>query len=552
MKKIILGLLFVLIVAAGAYYVIRSFSSVDPAGYLPENTVVYADLTNLPRTLRRWQETELAQIAAEPGVREFLKMPLSKLGEAGKNEAEEILLGLKPARIFWAMTSLDSTKSGWIGGFQYYGDAQNLKTALARLRQALDNTHPASDITSSLYEGVEIQKSQHGHLTLLTAAKDRWCLLANDEPTLHDMLDRLAGRNKSSALAGNADFQKGLSQLPKDPDVIGYVQVQPILKTLLAMGNTVGAVPKPYQLELISKVKSLSASFKLDGLDLRDSLFVQTTQPLSSRKLDHQTMHYTTAETIAYFASAAKWPALQDAKVSAFITPDILRNLAEQHLDTVNMNEVFGPEIGWMLTWPQSSFRPELLVSIPVVNPDVAKKLIKTVSASLFPQMTVSETADTSYYSYPSVKNPLINPTLAVTKNSLLFGLADTEVRHAVEKPAGSANLESATNFAPAKALYQQGNEAFGYFDSKMIFDRGYNALKPVLTFGAAMIPGMAQYIDTSKLPDSALITKHLTPITFYQRRTADGIYIESTGPLTLDQLFLLGGGSGWYFTPKH
>ncbi|MEO8207343.1 MAG: DUF3352 domain-containing protein [Chthoniobacterales bacterium] len=549
MKKTILVLILLAILGSGAYYLFRTYGPTNPARYLPESTIAYASFNDIPRSARRWQQTELAKISEEPSVREFLKKPLEKLGEAGKNEAEAILREIKPSRLFCAVTSIQATNISWVGGFQYYGGTKSLQHALDRLREHLNSALPLAEHTVSQYEGVEITKSQHGLLTLFTATKGVWCFLSNDEKALHEVLDRHAGRNTTPAFSTNADFQKGLAELPRDPDFTGYLNVQPLLETLLTTGKSLGATANPRQEEQARKVKSISSSFKIDGPILRDSFFVQTTD-ISTSRFEHKTIHYTTPETLLYYGAQFKWPNLQDG-VTAFIPANILTSLTEQHLETVNLTEVFGPEFGLSVSWPQSKFTPELLISIPLVNPDVAKKLIETVSASVFPQMIVSDDANAHYYSYPSVSNPLLNPSLAITKDFLLFGMTDAEVHAAAAKSADSPNLETSPNFQTIKNIYQDANESFGYIDSKVVFDRGYNALKPVLTFGAAMMPAIAEYIDTAKLPDSSAISAHLTPITIDQRRVPGGVFMESSGPVTLHQFCLISAGAWLASRPK-
>ncbi|MEO6054369.1 MAG: DUF3352 domain-containing protein [Chthoniobacterales bacterium] len=551
MKKTILAIVLLAILGGLGYYLIRTYGPADPSRYLPDNTIAYAAFTDLPRSARRWQDTELSKIANEPSVRDFLKVPLEKLGEAGKNEAEAILRDIKPSRMFGAITSIGSTQISWVGGFQYYGSHKSLQHALDRLRQQFDAGHPAIEHTVSQYEGVEITKTQHGELTLFTTSKGVWCVLSNDEKTIHDTLDRLAGRNTSPALVKNAEFQKGLDQLPKEADFVSFVNASPILETLLAVGKTMNAIPNPYQLEQIRKIKSLTASFKIDGPLLRDSCFIQTDETPSG-KFEHRTVQYTSPDTLLYYSSLAKWPNMKD-NMNSFIPPNIYHILVEQHLDSVNLSEIFGPEIGFSLSWPQASFTPEVLIAIPLVNSDAAKKLIETVSASVLPQMVVTEDANAHYYSAPSVNGiAIINPTLAITRDFLLFGMSDTAVHASAAKTPDSPNLESSADFQSIKSIYQDANEAFGYIDSKRVFERTYNALKPVISFGTALMPMIGQYVDTSKLPDSSAITSHLTPITIYQRRVQGGVYMESAGPLTLNQLLLVGGGAGWFFSPKH
>ncbi len=549
MKKILLAILVLVLVGCGAWYLVRTFGAVNSALYLPEDTVVYLTVTDTMRTAQRWQETDLMRIAKEPAVHEFLKKPLEKLGKMGKGEAEEILNGLKPLRIFWAVTSVRSTDVSWVGGFQYAGGSKELHHALDRLRAQLNfglASIPQPIVTQ--YQGVEITQTLHNNLSLFSATTGRWCVLAGDEKGIHELIDRIAGRSRSPSLAGNANFLKGIAMLPKEPDFIAYIQVQPILDILLDIGKGLGAHVKAEQLEQARKAQSISAAFKIDGPLMRDSLFIQTSQDSPAAKLDHKIVQYTSPETLLYYTWMAQWPALNTGNISSLpIPPDILRNLEAQNLASVNLNDVFSPELGFILSWPENAFRPEALVAVSLRDSETAKKIVETVSTTMFPQVAISDDTHGHYFSYPT-QNPFFNPTVAITKDTLLLGLGEGEVRNAAAKPSNAPNVTASANFGPVKNTWQESNEAFGYFDTRAIFERLYATTQHILAFGSAMLPQLGEYVDVSKIPEAGLVSRHLTPIVYSQRRVPGGIYMESYGPLTLHQLILLGTGTWWSF----
>jgi hypothetical protein len=72
-----------------------------------------------------------------------------------------------------------------------------------------------------------------------------------------------------------------------------------------------------------------------------------------------------------------------------------------------------------------------------------------------------------------------------------------------------------------------------------MLFERAYTAVRPVILFGALVMPGMAETIDTTKLPQTDTIAKHLPPIILSQQCTAEGVLFESSGPVTVSQILL-------------
>jgi hypothetical protein len=110
----------------------------------------------------------------------------------------------------------------------------------------------------------------------------------------------------------------------------------------------------------------------------------------------------------------------------------------------------------------------------------------------------------------------------------------------------GAPTLESSDAFKPALAAYKQDGQAFGYLDSKGLFERIYNLLRPIAIFAGGMSPDVSKLIDVQKLPETETISKHLSPVLYTNKQTADGILIESSGPITLSQaVVLIVGGAG-------
>jgi hypothetical protein len=64
------------------------------------------------------------------------------------------------------------------------------------------------------------------------------------------------------------------------------------------------------------------------------------------------------------------------------------------------------------------------------------------------------------------------------------------------------------------------------------------------------MVPSIGESIDTDKIPPASVISKHLPPIVLSQRNTVNGVLIESSGPLSMGQLLLLGTAGAFASNP--
>jgi hypothetical protein len=116
---------------------------------------------------------------------------------------------------------------------------------------------------------------------------------------------------------------------------------------------------------------------------------------------------------------------------------------------------------------------------------------------------------------------------LLVAGNANVFSEAIMRLR------AGAVGLERNKQYKEATSLVAQPDGLFVYVDAKAGFERFYNASRPMLAFGAALIPALAEYVDGSLLPETEQVSRHLSPIVLCRHWVKDGAIDESVGPVT-------------------
>lgn len=542
MKKVLLVALVILIVLAGSVlWILRGMGVTNAALLLPAETVALASLPDLPRSLIRWPSTTLAKIGSEPEMKAFLEKPLQYLAnKQGGHEASGILLSLKPGRIFAAAVSVSSTDAAMLIGFQYWGGKIGHDAAIARLRQEVAQDAPVPELTRESYQGDEISSATQRGVTLYNASHGQWGFLSNNLPVLKDTLDRAAGRKTDGLLAESARYKEVQGHMIKDPDFLFFAQPQAILETLLAVGKTMGAQVIPQQIEQAKKIEAIGAAIKMDGANLRDSIFILRPAPPEAGTLTHAAMKLTSKETSAYFAFVADFNPIANLSSS----PALQNSPALQGSKLPQLvPEAFGPECAVSLFWPARQLKPEGFLAMQVRDSAKAERCVQEI-LTLFPETSVSDEGGLHTYSFPSLQTAFANPTVALTKDFLFVGLDAAEIRRA--QPASNAEpLDKSPAFAPALPPFRSANEAFGYVDSKVLFERTFPMLRQVITFGAAVMPGVADVIDSSKIPETGTIAKHLGAIVYSQTRLPHGYLIESSGPITMNQAILLGAAVG-------
>lgn len=520
----------ILAVLAALFYLKESIGPSDAAALAPEDAVLFVNLSNLPRTAVRWNETALAKIAAEPDVQAFLEKPLARLmADPGGNEAGKILSQLKPSNIFFAVAGESAESAEALVGFQYWGGRGAFDVAVARMRREMPGaTTPAGEGLKHMND--TILSSTHGARSIFTATHGRWGFVATNESLIKQALDQVSGGGLG--LSGNSDFQAVKARLPKDPEFLLFMDTRKVLDRLLAAGKTMGAEPIPAQVEMLRATKALGAALKLDGELQRDAIFLLRAGGKPGSRLNRKPLRFTGPDTAFYFDFLTRFdglPALLQNAKGALPQSSEIPALAELAA------AAYGPEGGIVGSWPSGRMAPAPLVVLEIRNPAKAGEFMQKMM-TIFPDATTGEKGVAKVYSFPALSTPLAAPTLAQTGEFLLLGIDPSAVADAATAIGPAPTVESTPAFSGAVSAYASASGLFAFVDTRLLFERAYSALRPVIIFGAAVMPGAAEWVEPSKLPQTDSVARHLAPIVLSGQRLSDGILIESSGPITMNQ----------------
>jgi len=537
MKKITIGLVIVaLLILGGVVLFKRSGGESQAAALAPEDTVVFVNIPNIPRTGFRWIGTALAQIAADPEMQAFLELPLKNLKESpSTGEASGVLVGLKPGNIFLAATHADGQGAQGLLGFQFWGNRKDYDNAIARLRKELPE--PDQEAVKDNHNGLEILVTRHGDLTLYSAAAGRWGFLSTSLDQIKTALDRATGNSPLTSLKTNPRFVKVIAQLPVDPELLFYFEPEKAVDSLLAVGRSVGANPIPSQIEELKSAEAVGGILKIDGRLQRDAIFVlRPSREDSLPKLTHSAMALTTQDTTAFFDFALNFASIQS----------LVEGLAEAYPRAAALagplaeaaTQIYGPECALVANWPDGNMAPTPLLAVTVKDEARSSDFLAQTIGSV-PGAIRQDFKGNTVYSFPAGYTSL---SVAQNNGFLLLGMSPEALFQAGEIKSGGGTLRDAPDFKNAVSAFESANEAFCYIDTRTVFTRVYNSFVPVIRFGAAMMPDLKKRIDVSKLPKAETIAKHLPPIVLSQKRTTEGTLIESSGPVSMTQFLLLGG----------
>lgn len=537
-KLFIWGLIIIVILLAGLLLINPLARSPDATALVPADTVLFVSLPDLRRTALRWQDTTLSKIANEPEVQAFLEKPLSRLNtDPGFMEALRILDALKPENIFAAITNASSPSDHALVGFRYRGNQKQFDEAVTRMRQEL----PVSDIpsTTEAYGNSEITISRHGPHTLCSASKQHWGFVSTSKEAIQFALDQIKNSHPDT-LANSPRYRTVLSHLQAGPDLLLFLQPEKLIDEIQKMGQATGAQAIPEDFAKLRSTQAIGATFKLDKDLQRDAIFVlrPTTKTPS---LNHKPIQLTNSDTTFYFDLYAQ---LEDLPAYLQKTADAGAALRPELVAAANLaSAAYGPEFGMIINWAQGQMAPVPLLAVEIRDENKANDCLQQL-LHLFPETAIMEENGVKIYSFSSIASPLTTLTLTQTPSFLLLSLNSVTVSEAARMSTPHPTLKDSPTFEPALKYYQSANAAFGFIDARTVFERLYETFRPVVIFSAAVIPQYADFIDTTKLPETEIIARHLSPIIFSQQCLADGTLIESSGPITMNQVTLTAAAS--------
>lgn len=559
MKKAILGILAILIVGSVFFFVARKRSGAlgeSVADTLaPGNTVALVELTDVPRTRNRWKETALFKIAHEPALLAFLEKPKSKIPRNPEMEAQwEHARKIDPKEAFIAFTSITDRAPKFVAGFDYKGKREDVEALLADARTKAKSEFPSAKWDIVKYGASEIETFALGETRGAAVFKDRWFFIADDLDLLKSTLDRLDGKSTAKgALRDNAAYKASLAKLPPNSDAVIFVQPQTLTDRLATLVTVSNPNFDSKQLDGIKKIQAIAGGMKFDGEKIRDAIYVLKPGGGKQPPMARNSLAFTSPETLFYYAAILKLaeapPRLPDPSLDTtgiLGALDVLRQaLEKQGLVYADFKSAFGPEIGAVVDWAAGAMQPTLLLSLDVSDAAKAQKFIGTLTngGTGFLPWVRQEIDGAQFYSLPMEPAGLTarTPVLTLTDKTLLFGLDLDSMKSAVKHgKSGEARLDRNAAFQTAGSTVRNPSAAFGYIDSRSLFEKVYGVASNMLKMMALFNPLANDYIDLGKLPDTEVIGRHLSPIVYSQSADDTGFLAESMGPVTFNQAALV------------
>ncbi|RYD76470.1 MAG: DUF3352 domain-containing protein, partial [Verrucomicrobiaceae bacterium] len=419
---------------------------------------------------------------------------------------------------------------------------------LAEARTSLRREWPTGKADIVSYAGTEIETYSDKENTIAEAIRDGWYLVSNDLALLHSTLDRLDAKPGAAASVANSSlYQEALKPHPADAEAVVFARLDTLADSLEPMLVAAGQPSASKQIEELRKTKAISAAFKFDGEQIRDTVFVLNPSvpqrsPMALRGLD-----LSTAETLLYYSVTL--PETTDVPAESMVALSMVvpgmaaleGGLAKKGLKLSDFGKIFGPELSVVLDWPQTEMQPTLLLGLDVRDATRARDFLDAATvgeANLAGWVRTEQGNAVLYAGKPQGLFPA--PVMALADNFLVIGLSQAAITTGVQRlQAKGAPLAQTAEYQAARKAVRAPTAAFGYLDTKRIFERGYGIGRPFLAMSLAFNPDGSQYVDAGKLPTTEVVSRHLTPSVYSQTTLENGTLIESAGTLTFNQALI-------------
>jgi hypothetical protein len=503
----------------------------------PSSTIFYIEIPHLVQTAKNFSDTALYQIFQEPSVRRFIREPASSVSKDYRS-AWKSFLNLGCTALFFCAT--DPNREHWIVGFRSSANSAVRDREIQNISRQLfeRNAHhisPEQRDKDSLADGA-------GGICFTEIGA--WTLLSPDSSLLKGSLQN--AESASGGLYSSQLFQECRSNIRTAYDVLVFARGGPSFD--LATG-----VAWNFDRETSGNAQAVMASTTIEGARLRDTIFTWTGTNESNTPLTRQGLSATSAKSIAYLSSrlelselwrlsdqfSGDWPVA--ATLRDYISEARSFGIEPQDLDHL----VSGAEI--VVDHEPDTGSLATVILLEVVDRTKFQQLMDRIIREKLPD-SCHPTSIAALPAYilsanenASIIFGLVEQRLVIAWNESVFAEVVRRLR------AKDRGLEHNDQFKATEGLVAAPSDLFLYIDAKVGFQKFYDASRPMLVFGAALIPSVNRYVDPMAFPETSDITKHLSPIVLSRRRVANGFIDESVGPLTAYEAsaFAFGGAVG-------
>lgn len=511
MKKAV-ALFLLLAGLAAAFFKLGSHKHVHGAQLAPAECALFVEFPDLRGSAMRWQKTGLNALLKEKEVQACLTFPDEKILKRTSTGFAK-LKDLNPSEAFLAFASLDPKNPKVLAGIGYSGKRDAFENLLDELKSDLRKSYPEIKTQTLKHNQAKIQAFSNAQFFLAVAFSEDWFLAATDLELLTSALDRLTNPS-SPNLGKSALFTSTVSKMPAEREILAFAPAQAAAKE----ASNLVSILNETQWQ-IPDLEAITATVAFNGPLMRDTVFVRRSNKAESQPLARHSLGLSSTDTLLYYTVA----------LQTELFPSSDPNIAE-------LRKALGPEVSVLLDWPTDSSQPLFVLSLDVRDPSRASQALDSLSSGSSACLSRKQEDGSVFYTLAR-GTPLFSPVTVLKDGFLMASFSreqlDLYVRRALEKPSGLLQTPSYTS---ASTSLETPSIAFGFADGQRLVERTYDALRPALMMMAGFSPQASKYLEASKIPSTATLSKHFSPMVLSSWSREDGSWMQSNGTITFTQ----------------
>ena len=578
--KALKWLLIVLLLAgvgAGAYLLLpQKHRTPSGASLLTPDTFLFLRMPNPSQAREDWKTTALYKIWSEPEVQQFLGKSVDALRKeyrenVGANPYMRLArnaLALAQGEFFLALPDLsDRAENGapknqrsaglnlppLIVGVDVKEKRADADRWLAEVKTQVSKLGGKFSEDIQNHAGISYTRWTSGTTTICQTYLGTLLVATSKEQTMQGMIDRY-NDGKAPSLSVDARFLNAAGKMPSKYAAFVYCNPKPVVTLLKGFALFMPQLQSG--MRNLDALQAISYSTTLTNGGFKDVLFVDApaakrgemgseSQPTEKKSLvltSNSSLFYSVQSLDLARTWDKMYEQLQNSQVAKIQEAMFQLEKFNREHDCDFPKEFLanvGPELAVSLGWEQAAQFPEFFLAFQVRDKAKATAALDKLWAlreTLSQQVGVQPFVDEVYEgeTIRSLQTPWISPNYTLGNQFFLLTMQTDTARRLLTKLKKHDSKTLADN-----AAYQQlgrelpaGGSSYSYLDSRNLFSRTYNSLRPILKDRAATIAGANQFVDLNKMPKTETISQHLQPSGAAQVVDKDGFTTVIISPI--------------------
>lgn len=527
MRWLILPVLAVILLllglGAGICWYLFGENTVESAELVPSDTVAFASIPNAAAIAAGYQSSQLKTIVDSPNVQPLIDAIPTWIGQKNLDLIKAFLPNLS-GQSFIALTHVDAEKPerfGLIAAMKPKAGLGDFEAFVAKLKatwpeilkQGATGVGKVNDVDYQWIQGPGAPQK------ICVAQIHGWIVTTWGEDSLKDWIERYDKKSSTPSLAQNADYQKSLTRVGKDPMTLVYVNYRPVITLIQKELAKTNPTQGDYFARKLGALGGFALGTRFENGEIVDRFSfliphqAQVDAGLGATPCPFETLKFTSPTTCFYWATSVDFQQylknLEEQFRPLTTGTDPLQQGA-QSLGLDLQRNIVGPlgsEMSVQAEWNDDTQYPEVGLFVKLDKPDDFKPTITAIIEAMRKAfaatavITEIKANDQSFATLHFLQASPVNPT--ITENGPYLGLfMDENLAVRSFQRDVTLGLPHNADFTRQVGDKRNGAAQVIFIDSPKLVDRAYKTALPFVSMASMFNKNVAAMLKNKTLPD--------------------------------------------------